>query len=202
MQQSNEYYCHSEYGRCKNNKREGGKCRNDKHNSKCDIRKCPPKRHKGFKPCHMHGKLANHIFEECPSNPHNQAQSKPHTNYNGEQAHDNYCQDSRYASSDNKLRGSNHTLMPSDDKASASGGSKVVNDKYHLSLAGKCPQKLRLTNVPNQSHRSDPAKPPKRLSGNDIHWDDAFEDAYLADFEMADEYAELKNGTNLFTFGN
>ncbi len=53
-----------------------------------------------------------------------------------------------------------------------------------------------------QSHRSDPAKLPKELNESDIEWDYAFDDTYLANFETADEDADLKNGINPFAFDN
>jgi hypothetical protein len=31
--------------------------------------------------------------------------------------------------------------MPSDGETIASGGGKIVDDNYHLSLDGKCPKK-------------------------------------------------------------
>ena len=93
--------------------------------------------------------------------------------------------------------------MPSNGKASASAGSKVTDENYHLSLDGKCPKKQRVTFIPRQSHKSDIAKLPKELKGSsDIEWDDAFDDRYLTNFEMGIEDADLKNRINLFAFGN
>ena len=92
--------------------------------------------------------------------------------------------------------------MPSNVKASASGGNKVVDENYHLSLDGKCQKKQRVTIVPIQFHRSDPTKLPKELKDSDIEWDDELDDTYLANFETADEDAYLKNGINPFAFGN
>ena len=59
-----------------------------------------------------------------------------------------------------------------------------------------------MTFVPRQSHKSDTTKLHKELKESDIEWDDSFDDNYLANFEMGDEDADLKNGINLFAFGN
>jgi hypothetical protein len=69
-------------------------------------------------------------------------------------------------------------------------------------LDGKCPKKQRVTFVPRQSHKSNTAKLPKELKESDIKWDDAFNDGFLTNFEMGVEDADLKNGINLFAFGN
>ena len=151
MRQSNNYYCSSKSGCCENDKREGSKCHNDTCNDKRNIRKSPPSATRGSSPVTCKGEQANYTFKEYQSNPHNQAGSKPCVNYNSECAHDNYFQDNYYASSNDELRGSNHTPMPRDSKASTRGGSKVVDESYHLSLAGKCPKKQRVTNVPIHS---------------------------------------------------
>ena len=115
----------------------------DKRNDKrSDDKKNPPRRKKGFKPCHVHGERSNHSFTECRSNPLNQAKLNPRTNNNSKRAHDaHYQHDKRYASSDDESRGSHSTPMPSDGEGSASGGGKIVDDNYHLSFDGKCPKK-------------------------------------------------------------
>ncbi len=62
-----------------------------------------------------------------------------------------------------------------------------------------------MTFVPKQSHKSDVARLPKEHKGSiDIEWDDTFDDGYLTDFEMGPELedTDLKNGSNLFAFGN
>ncbi len=57
-------------------------CNNGGRNdNKCDNKKSPPEcKGKGFKPCRIHGKRANHSYEECRANPRNQACCKPRTN--------------------------------------------------------------------------------------------------------------------------
>ena len=168
-----------------------------------DSRKSLHDRDKGFKPCHLHGEQSNHTYEDFQKI----HAIKLHRNcaqqqYNNKHAHDSHHQDNRYLSSEDKLGKNNCTPMPSDNKASASGGSKVANKNYHQSLDGKCPKKERVTFVPRQSHKSDTTKLHKELKESDIEWDDSFDDNYLANFEMGDEDADLKNGINLFAFGN
>ncbi len=97
--------------------------------------------------------------------------------------------------------------MPSNGEVSASVESKVADDNFHLSLGMKfkCPKKQRVTFVPKQSHKSDIARLPKERKGSsDIKWDDTFDDGYLTDFGMGLELedTDLKNGINLFAFGN
>jgi hypothetical protein len=205
MRRGNDYNRRNKYGRCDIDNREHGDCRyNDKRNDKCsDNKKRPPEREKGFKPCHVHGERSNRSFAECRSNPRNQARLNPRANNNRKRAHDaHYQHDNRYASSIDELRRSHNTPMPSNGKASASGGGRIVDDTYHLSLdAGKCPKKPRVTKVPIQSHKGNPVKP----SEKDISdWDDVFKDVYPSPLGMVCEDDEdlYGNGTNPFVFGN
>ncbi len=144
----NNYNRHNEYGRRGIDNREHGDRRyNDKRHDKCsDDKKSPSKREKGFKPCQLHGEHSNHSFMECRSNPINRNGFKSRANSNSKRAHGaHYQHDNRYTSSDDESRGSNSTPMPSDGKISANGGGKFVDDNYHLSLDGKCPQKTKVT---------------------------------------------------------
>ncbi len=133
---------------------------------------------------------------------------KPRANYNNNKCtYNSHHQDScahnnRYLSSDNELGGDNCTTMPSNGETTTSIGSKVADKNHHLSLDGKCPKKQKVTFVPRQSHKSNTAKLPKELKESDIKWDDAFNDGFLTNFEMGVEDADLKNGINLFAFGN
>jgi Zn-finger protein len=196
----NDHNRRSEYGRREIDNRD--RRYNDKRNDKrSDDKKSPPEREKGFKPCHMHGERSNHSFAECRLNPLNQAGSNPRANNNGKRAHDaHYQHDKRYASSDDESRGNLSTPMPSDGEISDSGGGKIVDDNYHLSLGGRCPKKTRVTKVLIRSHKNNPAKP----SEKDISdWDEAFEDAYPSPIGMVGDDEDLfENGTNPFAFGN
>ena len=130
----NDYNRRNEYGHRGIDNREHGDCRynNKRHDKRSDDKKSPPE----------HGERSNHSFAECRSNPINRDGFKSRANSNGKRAHDAlYQHDNRYASSDNESRGSHSTPMPSDGKISASGGGKIVDDNYHLSLDGKCPKK-------------------------------------------------------------
>ncbi len=84
--------------------------------------------------------------------------------------------------------------MLSDGDTSTSGGSKVVDESYHLSLDSKYPKKQWVTFVPIWSRRSDSANLPKELKDSDTKWDDAFDDTYLANFETVGEDADLETG--------
>ncbi len=106
-------------------------------------------------------------------------------------------------SSVDESRGDDCTPVPSNGEVSASVESKVADDNFHLSLGTKCPKKQRVTFVPKQSHKSDVARLPKEHKGSsDIEWGDTFDDGYLTDFEIGLEDTDLRNGTNLFAFGN
>lgn len=194
----------NEYGRRGiDNREHGDRHYNDKHHDKrSDDKKSPSKREKGFKPFHLHGERSNHSFTECRSNPINQNGFKSRANSNGKRAHGaHYQHDNRYASSDDESRGSDSTPMPSDGKISANGGGKIVDDNYHLSLDGKCPQKTKVTEVLIGSHKGNPIRKP---SEKDIFdWDDAFEDSYPSPIGMVGDDEDLfGNGTNQFAFGN
>ena len=98
--------------------------------------------------------------------------------------------------------------MPSDgDVVSATiDGSKTVKENFHLERMS--PKKRKLTKVAIRSHKGNPAKSSKKALGNQLSWDEVFEDSYLADFEMA-SVADFENGIeveprveNLFAFGN
>ena len=98
--------------------------------------------------------------------------------------------------------------MPSDGEvaSAASGGSKTVNENFHLEHMW--PKERKLTKVAIRSHKSKPARSSKKALDNQLSWDEVFEDSYLADLKMASN-ADLKNGIevepvveNLFAFGN
>ncbi len=92
--------------------------------------------------------------------------------------------------------------------STASGSSKTVNGKFHLSVEGMLPKKRKLTSVASQSHKGKPTKSSKKVSDDQLSWDKMFEDSYLADFEMVSD-SDLVNGIeienekeNPFVFGN
>jgi hypothetical protein len=82
--------------------------------------------------------------------------------------------------------------------------SKSVKN-FHLERVS--PKKRTLTKVAFRSHKGNPTKSSKKASGDQLSWDEVFEDSYLAEFEMASD-ADLENGIeveagveNPFVFG-
>jgi hypothetical protein len=166
---------------------------------------------KGFKPCHVHGENAKHSYEECRANPRIWT-DKVRENNNNKHARprheSHYHGDACYASSNEELRGSHHTPMPSDGEVASatSNGSKSVEKNFHLERMS--PKKRKLAKVAIQSHKGNPAKSSEKALDDQLSWDEVFKDSYLADFGMASD-ADLKNGTeveprveNPFAFGN
>ncbi len=169
----------------------------------------PPRKDKGFKPCHVHGEYAKHLYEECRANPRNRV-DKARDNNNNKHAcprHESHYQHgARYASSDDESRGSHHTPMPSNGEVASamSDGSKSVKN-FHLERVS--PKKRKLTKVAVQSHKGNPTKSSEKALDNQLFWDEVFEDSYLVEFEMASD-ADLENGNeveagveNPFAFG-
>ncbi len=72
-QRDNDYCC-CHHGQHEQRKlHDDGGHNDDKRNNK----KSPPERKgKGFKPCHICGKHANHLYKECHANPRSQARYK------------------------------------------------------------------------------------------------------------------------------
>jgi hypothetical protein len=60
------------------------------------------------------------------------------------------------------------------------------------------PKKCKLIDVVSQFHKSKPTKSTKKVLGDYLSWDEVFEDAYLADLEMASD-VDLKNGIQVET---
>jgi hypothetical protein len=119
-----------QHGRCEQRKlRNNGSRGDDKRNG----RKSPPERKdKDFKPCRIHGKHAKHSYKECRANPRNQAKLRANNNkHRHESSHyNNNC----YTSSNNELRRSNHTPMPSNGDMSTSNESKVEENFYLMDI--------------------------------------------------------------------
>ncbi len=109
-------------------------------------------------------------------------------------------------SSNDELRGSAHTPMPSNDYASASNESKA-KENFYLS-EGKKNKKRRLGDVPSSSCSCKSGGTSKKCGTSkkrqnldiDLDWDETFKDTFVTDIEVAD----LKNGIqveNPFVFG-
>ena len=98
--------------------------------------------------------------------------------------------------------------MPSDGEvaSAASGGSKTVEENFHLERMGQ--KKRKLTKVAIQSHNGNLTKSSQKASDDQLSWDEVFEDSYVADIKMA-SVADTENGIevepvveNPFAFGN
>jgi hypothetical protein len=74
--------------------------------------------------------------------------------------------------------------MPSNgEEASVSGGSKTVNENFHLSFEGMLLKKRKLTDVASQSHKGKPTKSSRKASDNHLSWDKVFEHSCLANLK-------------------
>jgi hypothetical protein len=195
-------HCRRDYGKRREDKRRPYDAR--------DKKGPPPREDKGFKPCHVHGEYAKHSYEECRANPRNRVDKKRDAN-NNKPAHprheSHYQHDARYASSNDKSRGSHDTPMPRDGEVASgmSDGSSKSAKNYHLQRV--IPQKHTLTKVAVQSHKGNPTKSSKKALDDQLSWDEVYKDSYLAEFEMASD-ADLKHGIeveavveNPFPFG-
>jgi hypothetical protein len=202
VQRDNGHRRH-DYGK----RREDERCPHDARGKKGP----PPRKDKGFEPCHVHGEYPKHSYEECRANPGNQVDKARDSNNNkhARPRHEShYHHDARYASSNDESRGSHHTPIPSDGEVASgmSDGSKSVEENFHLERVS--PKKRKLAKVAIRSHKGNPAKSSEKVSDNQLSWDEVFEDSNLAEFEMASD-ADLENGIeveagveNPFAFGN
>jgi hypothetical protein len=154
--------------------------------------------------------LTKREYHKNPCNPANKV--RENKNNNNKYVHhlheSHYHHDACYASSNNELRGSHHTPMPSNGEVASatSNSSKTVEENFHLEHAS--PKKRKLTKDAIRSHKGNPAKSSKKALDDQLSWDEVFEDSYLADIKMA-SVADFENGIevepgveNLFVFGN
>ncbi len=167
----------------------------------CQDRKAPPKDGKLKKPCHLHGSISKHSYNECRQNPRNQVRNN-NNNYVKKQAHNVHYHDGHHPGSKDKLLTSRMSAVHSNNELSANkSGREYTPENYHLD-SFQLAKKRKVGNVGHKSPGNNALVELDFSRNSDaIFDDDVTVDSFLKAFQE-DSGLAMRNDDDVFKFNN